>query len=102
VFEAAEHNEPMEQLYERRGEVKDTPTASGGRPVSVGEVMASAIGQYQSGEASPLGAVKSMQRTALQQTSQIGQLSPMYKKAIKQGFGVAVAVIVIAIVFYLT
>lgn len=101
VADAAEHNVPVERVFERSHEVKDEPTVSpgAGSAASVGAVIAAQLAAKQP--------TPQQSRTAVVSSDQglpviNDTMSPdMYKQAMRSGFIGAVMLIILGLIAYL-
>jgi hypothetical protein len=98
IADAAEHDLPVERIFERSHEVKDDNTVPAGAAASVGAVMnARAAAQYQT------------LRQAKQPVNPQGNLPVVsdeavraaYKQAVKKGFWAAIMIIILGSIAYL-
>lgn len=100
VIEAANHDEALERVYERRHEVKDEDTKSNAPQttglVQVGSVVAQALNE-QTVDSTRLLSIKALREAARQKATL--QHKPLYKTAVIRGISIGVAIVLVALVY---
>jgi hypothetical protein len=101
VVDAAEHNMPVERVFERSHEVKDEPSVAGSigaTAQSVGAVMAAQMARRQQ---TPVAQAQTSQNQGLPILVDEQTTRDMYAQAMKSGFIGAIMLIILGLIAYL-